>query len=84
MQLKGSPIPPLADPASTQGLPPMPILGDSQPESWMSAHSMLKGKKMGTVQLAEGEQLAQEGEKSEPTAGVVCPDGVSRTAAAAL
>lgn len=58
----------------------MPILGGScSPRSWMSAHSMLKGKKMGTVSWREERQLAKRGEVREPTAGVVCPDGVSRT-----
>lgn len=56
---------------------PCPSWADSQAGSWLSAHGVLSGQKMGTVQLAEGEAAGPGWEKSGCRLGscaqTVCP-----------
>lgn len=57
---------------------PCPSWADSQAGIWMSAHCVLRGQKMGTVQLAEGEAAGPGQEKSGcrllgSCAQTVCP-----------
>lgn len=71
--------PPLADPFPPQSLClPCPSWASSQAGNWTGAHSTLRGQKMGTVQLAEGEAAGPGGEKSGcrllgSCAQTVCP-----------
>lgn len=76
----GKATPPYITPSPTQGpLPPMPILGRQPGRELEECPLCVEAKRWALSSWQRESSWPGMGEVRVPTAGVVCPDGVSET-----